>query len=140
MRRALALLALAAAAAAGGCGGDGGSGDEDEIRRVARDYLSGLAAGNGRRACAQMTDSARKAAVDLVTGAFANAPDVTCEQAVEDLSADIAPDRKQALLNPKVREVEIDGDAARVIVEGVTGSTQLTRDGDAWRVARSDVS
>ncbi len=140
MRRTLTLLALlAAAAGAGGGGGDEGGGDEDEVRRVARDYLTGLAAGNGRRACGSMTEAAQKAAVETVTAAFPDSPEVTCEQAVEDLSADMDPTRKRALLNPEFREVEVSGDRATVAIKGAEGSAVLARTGDQWRVTRSDV-
>jgi hypothetical protein len=140
MRLPPAIVALALAAAIAGCGGDDGADDADEVRQVTRDYLTALAAGNGRRACEQLTEQARREAIETVTAAFLDAEDVTCEEAIAELSADIAEDRKRALLNPEISDVEIEGDRAEVRVKSVNGSTTLSRVGDAWRVVRSDTS
>lgn len=136
MRRAVTLLAIACAGVAAGCGGDDGGGDDEQVRDVVRDYLTGLAAGNGDRACAQLTEEARKELVSEVTAAFPDPPELSCEEAVVDLSQDIAPIDKRKFLNPEVTKVSVDGDRATVTVKGLDGPTTLARDGDDWRIAR----
>lgn len=137
MRRAPALLALACLLAAG-CGGGGGN-EEEAVRKVLRDYLTGIAAANGERACAQLTETAREEVVETVTAAFPGDGGLSCEEAVAELSADLAPGRKSALLNPVFREVSITGDKAEVAVKGLDGAAELTRVDGEWRVVRGGV-
>ncbi len=140
MRRALTLLAIATTGlAASACGGDDKGGDEDQVRSATKEFVTGLAAGNGRRTCAQMTTAARKEVVDTVTAAYPDPELADCEPAIEALSEDIESERKQAMLNPRFAKVEIVGDSAEVTVKGVTGKTKLSRvDGD-WQVAGTEI-
>jgi hypothetical protein len=139
MRRPLTLLTIAATAlAAAGCGGDGGGGGTDaEVRKAVEDYLTALAAGNGRRACDQLTPGAQKEAVEIVTAAFADSGDIDCEQAIEELSRDAGQDTKRTILNPEVSEVEVDGDTATARVKGLSEPARLSRVGDGWKVSRN---
>ncbi|HEV3000711.1 MAG TPA: hypothetical protein VGW75_08230 [Solirubrobacteraceae bacterium] len=139
MRRALSLLAIGCAGLAAGCGGDADS-DEEEIRRVVRDFATAVAAGNGERACRQLTGTGQRELVEAVTAAFPDPGDVGCEEAVGELSNDMAPERKTALLNPKVRDVEIVSDSAEVRLAGLGRPVRLSREDGNWQVAGSDVA
>ena len=140
MRRPLTLLAIVAAGLAAGCGGgDDGGGDEGDVRKAAEDYLTAVAAGNGERACGQLTPVAQKEAVDTVTAALPDV-DYDCSEAITELSGDLPPDRKRALLNPDISEVTIAGDSAQVRVQGLPAPTTLSRLEGDWKVARSPVA
>lgn len=134
---ALAIVCTAAA----GCGGDdGGDSAEEQVRKAVRDYLTALAAGNGQRACATLTEEAKEQAVEEVVGAFANAPEIDCAQAVEELSVDLAPADERVLLNPKVGRVAVRDDRATAQVDRLARPVPLRRVGDRWRVAQSTVA
>ena len=135
MRRVWTLLAIVGAAAAAGCGGDEGS-DSDRVTKVAEDYLSSFAAGNGVRACAEMTKQAQAAAVSAVTAAFPESAELSCAQAVKELSQDVAPESKRAMLNPEVVKVDVSGDRAQARLKGLGQPLRLERVEDDWKVAR----
>ena len=131
----MTVLALAGAAA-GGCGGDGSGGSaSDEVKAATKDYLTGLAAGNGQRACGQMTAGAQKEAIEAVTAAYPESPELTCPQAITELSQDVAPDSKRAMLNPAFQAVEVDGGRAEARVKALHQTVRLERAGDDWKVA-----
>jgi hypothetical protein len=50
---------------AGGCGNGDGS-DIEQARDAVRDYVAGIAEGDGDRSCARMTDEAREQFLDQV--------------------------------------------------------------------------
>ena len=132
----LTALALACTAAAG-CGGDDGESAEDQVRKTVRDYLTALAAGTGDRACPALTAEAQAQAVEEVTASFAMAPDLSCKQAIRELSVDLEPADERVLLNPKVRKVSVRGDRATAEVERLAEPVPLRRVDDDWRVAQS---
>lgn len=140
MRIAMTALAIACTAAIGCGGGEGGDSPDEQVRKAARDYLTALAAGNGRRACATLTEEAKEQAVEEVTAAFATAPEMTCAQAVRELSVDLVPADERVLLNPKVGKVSVRGDRATVEVDRLTRPVPMQRVGDVWRVAQSRFS
>ncbi len=137
MRRLLTGLALASAVAAGCGGDDGGSSPEDEVRKAVRDYLTAVASGNHERACSTLTAEAQEELVEVVTAAFADPERISCGDALQELSADVSPEDKKLLLNPRVGKVSIQGDRATAEVERLAQPTPLTRIKDDWRVTRS---
>ena len=136
MRRAMALLAIVCATGAG-CGGDDGPDAEEQVRSVVREYLEAFAEGRGERACAQLTDAARREVVDAVTAAFPEAATVRCEEAITEFALDMTAERKRVLLNPEFGRVTVDGDRATVAIEDVREPLPLARVDDAWRIARA---
>jgi hypothetical protein len=139
MRRASTLLAIVCTALAAGCGGKDEPSDEDAVRKVVGDYASAIGAGNGDRACKQMTEPGRRATVERVTAAFAQPIDIGCQEAVTELSNDLSGRTKRALLNPRVESVEVSGETASVRLRGVGGTTRLSRVDGGWRVVASDL-
>jgi hypothetical protein len=138
MKRLATVLAIACAGLAG-CGGgdDGGGGPEEEVRKAVRDYLTAIASGNGERACSTLTNEAQERIVEEVTAAFAEPGELGCGDAIQELSADIAPEVKPVLLNPKVEKVSIQGDRATAEVQKLAEPTTLERIREDWRIVRS---
>lgn len=141
MRRVLTIAAVACACAGlAACGGDdedkGGS-PEAEVRKVVKDYLTALGAGNDQRACGNLSPEGQKALVEEVTAAFATSDDMSCREALRELAADIAQDDKRVLLNPEVGKVSVNGSMATAEVRRLAGPVPLRRVGDRWRVERS---
>jgi hypothetical protein len=138
MRR-VATIAVIACAALAGCGGgdDEGGGPEDAVREAVRDYLTAVASGNHERACSTLTNEAQETLVAEVTATFAEGGRISCGDAVQELSADIAPEDKQVLLNPKVGKVTIEGTRATAEVERLAQPTPLRQVGEDWRVEKS---
>ena len=132
------IAAAAACLAFAGCGGgDDEGGPEDEVRKATRDYLTALGSGNAERACGTLTNEAQEALVDEVSSAFAGASgELSCGDALQELSADVAPEDKSILLNPKVGKVTIQGEKATAQVERIADPVPLRRVGDDWRVER----
>ena len=135
----MTILALAAMALAAGCGGDGngGGGPDAQVTKAVEDYVTAVAAGNGRRACDQMTSGAQKEAVEIVTAAFTDSGGIGCEEAIGELSKDAAPESKKAMLNPEISDVEIEGDKATAKVKGLSEPAQLAKVDDAWKLSRA---
>lgn len=120
--RALALL-VAGALTLAGCGG---SGDEDAVRDALTEYVEALESGDGRTACARMTEPLQ----EILLNASPHASD--CAEAVAQLESG-GGDRGELSIDG----IEVDGDAARasVAVGGDAGTRHSLRrvDGD-WRV------
>jgi hypothetical protein len=136
MRRLLTASALACAVLAG-CGGDDEDGPEEQVRKATRDYLTALASGNHERACSTLSAEAQEQAVEEVNAAYPDPVELSCGDAIQELSADIAPESKRTLLNPKVRAVTIRGDRATAEVEKVEPAVPLRQVEETWRVERS---
>jgi hypothetical protein len=132
------MIAAAACLAFGACGGDDEPKPEDEVRKVVKDYLTAMASGNAERACGALTNEAQEALVEEVSNAFGGGADeLSCGDALQELSADVAPEAKPVLLNPKIGKVTIEGSSATAEVEKVAGTVPLRRVGDDWRVEKS---
>jgi hypothetical protein len=120
--RALALL-VAGALALAGCGG---SADEDAVRDALTEYVEAMVSGDGRTACARMTETLQ----DFLLNASPHASD--CPEAVAQIDSG-ADDRGELSIDG----IAVDGDTARasVAVGGGAGTRHSLRrvDGD-WRV------
>jgi hypothetical protein len=120
--RALALL-VAGGLVLAGCGG---SGDEDAVRDALTSYVEAVDRGDGKAACARMTESLQL----VLLNASPKASD--CPEALA--QADRGADDRGEL---SIDGIEVDGDTARasVAVGGGAGTRHLLRRQDGeWRV------
>ena len=138
MRRLLTVLAIACAGAAG-CGGDDDDrpAPEEQVRKAVRDYATAVGSGNAERACSTLTNEAQEQVVEEVTAAFAEPEELSCTDAVRELSADLAQEDKRILINAKAGKVNLRGDSATAEVERLAEPVALRRVGENWRVDRS---
>ena len=153
------VLALALLAGAG-CGGDdneddGGSADapptttapapapgasrsdEDAIRATMTTYLKAVADGDGKTACAQLTESGRRVAA-RAPGSKAN----SCEELINGIAQLFKEEDRQRLRDVEAGEIKvrITGDSATADVPGGETTAKLVREGDRWLIDEYDAS
>ena len=110
---------LAAVALAGGCGDSGEADGEASVRRTVDDFYSALERRDGKRACAALTERARREAASI------DGSGRPCEKALVDMFGG-GP-------RPRITTVEVDGDEATVqLTGGEGGNATLVKKGDAW--------
>jgi hypothetical protein len=123
----LALLVLA-----GGCG-NGGESDIDQARDAVRDYVTGIAEGDGDRSCARMSGEAQEQFADQVAEQAPQSGIDSCEEAVERLSDQLADAEAGALRDPQI-DVTLNRDKATASVEnGPSDITVIKVDGE-WLI------
>ena len=106
------------------CGGDDGPRPDDAVRT----YYRALLAGDGARACGQLTDSLAR---DIGTSRGARAAGGSCPKVLA-LAAGLNPDRAGDDLDALAVDVTTDGDRARArLANPLTGKPR-----DAARAAR----
>jgi ketosteroid isomerase-like protein len=120
--------ALSAALVVAGCGG--GPSANDQITSAVTDYYKAFAAGDGAKACDQLTNEAKQ---QLQTSTRAS----SCPVAIA--RAKSRPDIKRytaRFKDAKVAGVSRSGDTAtaRVRALGVTAAVPLRKEGDAWKI------
>jgi hypothetical protein len=125
-RSAAALLAGVALAVVPGCGPFGS--DEDDVKDVVKDYMEGVAEGDGKKVCDTLAEDSRKQFEQAGT---------KCEDTFKSFGAFLNDEQKEQLKDDDP-EVEIDGDNATADVDalGNTGSTKVKlkkEDGD-WKI------
>jgi len=117
----LAIVAVLAAGLLPGCGGSSGGSPQKTIRT----FLDATAAGDGAKACAQLTEEAKR---QITRGA-------SCERAIKLVGALLASATKSA----KVTNVKSQGDtaSATVAAAGGTRATYRLRKSDGkWLIAK----
>lgn len=121
---------VVAVGALGACGdADDRPSDEDAIRTTLRTYLGATARGDGRAACAQLADAARRDLVRSVRGATG------CGDAVSRYRAGLTTEQRAQLRVGRVTAVHVDGDRATAKVLGGAESGRLERRGGRWLIA-----
>ena len=132
MRPVVALAVLVVVALAAGCGnGDGG--DIEQARAAVRDYLSGIAEGDGDRTCGRMSDEAQEKFADQVAEQEPQSGIESCEEAVERLSELLDDEELARLRNPQVN-ITLNRDKATASVEdGPSDLTVIKVDGE-WLI------
>ena len=127
-RGAKLLIVVAVIALAAGCGG--ASADTSQISSTLTTYLSGLADGNGRKACDQLTDEARTV-LDISAGVGAT----SCVDAIHKLSQNLRGDEKQTLRRAEVVNIHVSGDRATADALGANQIAQLVKSGGHWSIS-----
>jgi hypothetical protein len=127
----LALLAVAATLAAG-CGGDA-SEAEDTVSTA----VSGLAKGDGKTVCDQLTVSAQKQILTLLADNPLGFPDIkatSCVEGITKLHAALSQAQRNILVDGEVGDAKISGDKAKVRVIGVGMEADLQKIDGRWMI------
>ena len=130
-RKLVILGVLAAALLVPACGGDNAPGPDAAVRS----YYRSLLAGDGARACAQLTDALER---EIAASAGARSVGGTCPDVLV-LAGGLNPDRAGDDLRDLRVDVAVDGGAARAsLANPLTGKREtlrLQRVGEDWRIA-----
>ncbi len=129
MRRVAVLVVIALAAVA--CGSE-----EDQVEQVVREYMSGLARGDGERTCEALARPYRREMlVDVYEGG--------CEERVERYWEDLDDDERQAFEDTKITKVERRGETRALVRtksptpnEDFIGDAafNMRKSGDGWTI------
>jgi hypothetical protein len=133
MRSILAFAALALVALTAGCGSGGGRGDIEHAQDAVRDYVTGIAEGDGHRSCSRMSGEAQEQLADQLAEQEPQRGIDSCEEAVERLGELLADEDPQPLRDPQI-DVTLNRDKAIASVEdGPSDLTVIKVDGE-WLV------
>ena len=122
-----AAIAAVAALAFAGCGAQS---DDEKIRAAVTDYYKAFAAGDGEKACAQLSDKARD---QFTLRSRAPGCPAAVARAVE------RPDVKKfrnRLGDVSIQGVDVNGRTATADVSAIGSKTKvpLVRDGETWKI------
>ena len=127
-----AFAVLVLVVLAGGCGSGNGS-DIEQARQAVRDYITGIAEGDGDRSCAGMSAAAQEELADQVAEQAPQSGIDSCEEAVERLSDQLTDEDEAALRDPQI-DVTLNRDKATASVEnGPSDITVIKVDGE-WLI------
>jgi hypothetical protein len=106
---------------------------EAEIKKTVKTYVSAFAQGDGEKACAQLTDTARQA----VAGVSGNVGAKSCPQAFERTREIGGKSVIEAARRIQVRKVRLDGGTATVELRAGTQDSvaQLEQVGSGWKIS-----
>ena len=121
----LAVLVLAA-----GCGGGGGD-DIGQAQEAVRDYLAGIADGDGARACARMSPAERERFAGRVADEDPQRGIDSCEEAVERVREQLAAEDLAPLRDPQI-SVTLNRDKATASVEDGPSDITVIKVGGTW--------
>jgi len=127
-----ASAALVLVVLAGGCGSGDGS-DIDQARDAVREYVTGIAAGDGDRSCARMSGEAQEQFADQVAEQAPQSGIDSCEEAVERLSDQLADETEAALRDPQI-DVTLNRDKATASVENGPADVTVIKVGGEWLI------
>lgn len=132
---ATAMLGSLAVISLGSCGSSGGDPESGAADAVAT-YLSGLADGDGRRACSVLDPGMQGAvvssAVRVKQGALGSVGRDRCEVAIETLSASLTPQEQAALRGSRPIAVPKGDGLAEVAFEGGGQTATVARNDGRW--------
>ncbi len=130
MRRALLAILLLALLVAG-CG------DAPSPEEVTSKAVSGLAEGDEKKVCAQLTEPAKRKLLQVI----ADDPPIirpvraaTCEEAVVKVHAQLTEPIRAVLRDGEVEKARVRGDKAVVAVTGAGTDVQLHKLSDEWKI------
>jgi Flp pilus assembly protein TadD len=128
----VAALVLVAAVLLVGCGGGG---DKDKVQAVIKTYLGAFAAGDGQKACDQMTGEMAR---EVLASAAQDVPGLnatSCPDAITKTAASLGGDEKQKLHTVKFAATTVNGDQATAMFEGATSDVELHKIGGRWFIS-----
>ena len=128
----LALLAAAALLAAGCGGGDAGKA-EDTVSTA----VSGLADGDGKQVCDQLTVGAQKQILALLADNPLGFPDIkakSCVEGITKLHAALSQAQRNVLVDGEVGKAKVTGDKATVRIIGVGMTADLRKIDGKWMI------
>lgn len=101
------------------------------MRDALRGYLSAIAAGDSRGACARLTDNGKLGVFEFrKVHADPDHPDEACAEVADAL--ELPPGALERLRSAEIGEVAVDGDSAGAVVDGVPVTLRRV-DGD-WLI------
>jgi hypothetical protein len=126
---AICIIAVAMA----GCGSSGAGSDEDQVRQTSSDFLDAIRDQDGDRACDLLSEQARER-VDRFARRFGQTTETDTDCAkIMDLA------RHQFPSDFHIVNVDVDSDKATASADGeFSVRLPLTREGDDWKVNKSD--
>jgi hypothetical protein len=130
MRSALAFALLVVVCAAGCGSGGGGGGDIEQAQDAVRDYVTGIADGDGARSCGRMSREAQEQLVDQQEPA---AGIDSCEAAVARLGEQLTDEDRAAWRDPRI-DVTLNRDKAIASVKDGPRDLTVIRVDGKWLV------
>lgn len=129
-----AALAVAAVLLVAGCGGSSAPPDRDQVSATVLDYAHAFGAGDGAKACDQLTPAARARFLQLVA---LLARTTNCPTAVRRVEQAVGPQAAAAFRAARVSSVQVHGSTAtaRLIAGAQSAAVRLTKQGGRWRLA-----
>ena len=132
IRPVVAFAVLVLVAPAAGCGNSGGD-DIEQARDAVRDYITGIAEGDGDRSCGRMSDAAQAKLADRVAQEDPQSGIDTCEEAVERLGQQLDDEDLAPLRDPRI-DVTLNRDKATAsVADGPSDVTVIKVDGE-WLI------
>lgn len=132
MRSILAFAVLVLVALAAGCGSGGGD-DIDQAQDAVRDYIVGIAEGDGDRSCGRMSKEAQKQLTDRVAEEEPQRGIDSCEEAVERLGELLADENPASLRDPQI-DVTLNRDKAIASVKGGPSDVTVIKVDGEWLI------
>ena len=133
MRSGSLALLVAAALLAAGCGGGDAGKAEDTVSTA----VSGLAEGDGKQVCDQLTVGAQKQILALLADNPLGFPDIkakSCVEGITRLHAALTPEQRNVLIDGEVGEAKVTGDKATVRVIGLGMQADLQKFDGTWMI------
>ncbi|HVL31750.1 MAG TPA: hypothetical protein VM299_05900 [Solirubrobacteraceae bacterium] len=133
MRRACLAILAAGALVAAGCG----ESDADKAEDTVTTAVSGLAVGNEKRVCDQLTPAAQRQILGFLADNPLGFPSIKasdCLDAINKLHAALTPAQRAALENGEVGEAKVTGDTATVRVVGFGMTAKLQKIDGEWMI------
>lgn len=131
-RRAGGVWAVMVCALLIGCGG---SDDQAKIRHTITSYFAAFAAGDGTKACAQLTGNERRTVVSGLARRLPEFGATTCADAISKLAGNVGADETAKLKHVTVTHITINGAIATANLAGATKQASLTKTGGQWLIS-----
>jgi ABC-type glycerol-3-phosphate transport system substrate-binding protein len=125
----LALVCLGALAA--GCGGTSQS---EKVKATVVTYFEAFAAGEGQRACDQLTGDQVRAVLDIAIEQVPELGARSCAQTITRLAQQLGADEKATLRSVDVFDVAIHGNTATAFVQHAA-PIELRRTAGRWLIS-----
>jgi hypothetical protein len=133
MRSVLIALLAAAALVAAGCGED----DAGKAESTVSSAVSGLAKGDEKKVCAQLTPAAQRKVIKILRTGPLGLPSITasnCRDAIVKLHAALPQVIRNVLVDGEVGDAKVSGDKAKVRVIGAGMTADLQKIDGTWKI------